>query len=76
MLSQLAGSYLVTDPKGELSQQTGQFFEDNGYGVFVIDCESEAGMTNSHHFNPFDYIETESDILSLCEILFKAASGA
>lgn len=32
MLSQLAGSYLVTDPKGELSQQSGQFFEDNGYG--------------------------------------------
>lgn len=75
MLSQLAGSYLVTDPKGELSQQTGQFFEDNGYGVFVIDCESEVGMTNSHHFNPFDYIETESDILSLCEILFKATKN-
>lgn len=75
MLSQLAGSYLVTDPKGELSQQTGQFFEDNGYGVFVIDCESEAGMMNSHHFNPFDYIETESDILSLCEILFKATKN-
>lgn len=75
ILSQLAGSYLVTDPKGELSQQTGQFFEDNGYGVFVIDCESEVGMTNSHHFNPFDYIETESDILSLCEILFKATKN-
>lgn len=75
MLSQLAGSYLVTDPKGELSQQTGQFFEDNGYGVFLIDCESEEGMMNSHHFNPFDYIETESDILSLCEILFKATKN-
>lgn len=75
ILSQLAGSFVVTDPKGELSQQTGQFMEDNGYGVFVIDCESEAGMTNSHHFNPFDYIETESDILSLCEILFKATKN-
>lgn len=75
MLSQLAGSFLVTDPKGELSQQSGQFFEDNGYGVFVIDVESEAGMTNSHHFNPFMYIETESDILSLCEILFKATKN-
>lgn len=72
ILSQLAGSFLVTDPKGELSQQSGQFFEDNGYGVFVIDVESETGMFNSHHFNPFRYLETESDILSLCEILFKA----
>lgn len=75
ILSQLAGSFLVTDPKGELSQQCGQFFEDNGYGVFVIDCESEEGMANSHHFNPFPYLETESDILSLCEILFKATKS-
>lgn len=71
-LAQLAGSYLVTDPKGELSQQTGQYMEDNGYGVFIIDCESETGMRNSHHFNPFKYIENESDILGLCEILFRA----
>jgi len=76
MLSQLSGSFLVTDPKGELSQQCGQFMEDNGYGVFVIDCESEAGMLNSHHFNPFNYLETESDILSLCEILFKATKDS
>ena len=75
ILSQLAGSFLVTDPKGELSQQSGQYFEDNGYGVFVIDVESEAGMVNSHHFNPFMYIETESDILSLCDILFKATKN-
>ena len=75
ILSQLAGSYLVTDPKGELFQQSGQFFEDNGYGVFVVDVESEAGMFNSHHFNPFMYLETESDILSLCEILFKATKN-
>lgn len=75
VLSQLSGSFIVTDPKGELSQQCGQFFEDNGYGVFVIDCESEAGMANSHHFNPFPYLETESDILSLSEIIFKATSG-
>ena len=50
--------------------------EDNGYGVFVIDCESEAGMMNSHHFNPFNYLENESDILGLCEILFKATKDA
>ncbi len=75
MLSQLSGSFLVTDPKGELSQQSGQFMEDNGYGVFIIDCESEAGMMNSHHFNPFPYLENESDILSLCEILFKATKN-
>lgn len=76
ILSQLAGSYLVTDPKGELSQQSGQFFEDNGYGVFIVNCESEKGMTNSHHFNPFIYLENESDLLTLAEILFKSTRPA
>lgn len=75
MLANLAGSFIVTDPKGELSQQTGQYMEDNGYGVFIIDCESETGMMNSHHFNPFRYIENESDVISLCQILFKATKN-
>lgn len=75
ILSQLAGNFLVTDPKGELSQQSGQYMEDNGYGVFIINCQSEEGMLNSHRFNPFKYIEYESDILGLCEILFKSTSN-
>lgn len=75
ILSQLAGNFLATDPKGELSQQTGQYMEDNGYGVFIINCQSEEGMRHSHRFNPFRYIECESDILGLCEILFKATTN-
>ena len=75
ILSQLAGNFLVTDPKGELSQQTGQYMEDNGYGVFVLNCQSEKGMRLGCRFNPFPYIETESDILGLCEILFKATTN-
>lgn len=74
ILSQLSGCFLVTDPKGELSQQCGQFFKDNGYGVFIINCESEEGMKNSNHFNPFPYIRNEEDILSLAQILFKATT--
>lgn len=74
ILSQLAGNFLVTDPKGELSQQTGQYMEDNDYGVFVLNCQSEQQMWDSHHFNPFRYITCESDILGLCEILFKATT--
>lgn len=75
ILSQLAGSFFVTDVKGELSQQTGQFMEDNGYGVFVLNIESEETMSLGCHFNPFRYIENESDILGLCEILFKATKN-
>lgn len=72
ILSQLSGNFLVTDPKGELSKQTGQFFKDNGYEVFVLNIESEESMENSVHFNPFRYLRNESDILSLTQILFKA----
>lgn len=75
ILSQLVGNFLVTDPKGELSQQTGQYMEDNGYGVFIINCQSEVAMGQGHRFNPFRYIEYESDILGLCEILFKATTN-
>ena len=72
ILSQLCGNFLVTDPKGELSKQTGQFFKDNGYEFLVLNIESEESMEHSIHFNPFRYLRNESDILSLTQILFKA----
>lgn len=75
VLSQLAGNFLVTDPKGELSRQSGQFFEDNGYEVLVLNIESEEAMANSIHFNPFRYLRNESDIMSLAQILFKATTN-
>lgn len=74
VLSQLAGNFLVTDPKLELSTETGQFMEDNGYEVMVLNIESEEAMANSIHFNPFRYLTNESSILSLSQILFKATT--
>ncbi len=74
MLSQLCGNFLVTDPKGELYKQTGQYFEDNGYEVMVMNVESEDGMPMSIHFNPFEYIRNESDIMSIAGILMKATT--
>lgn len=59
MLSQLCGNFLVTDPKGELYKQGGQYFEDNGYEVMVMNVESEEGMPMSIHFNPFAYARHE-----------------
>ena len=74
MLSQLCGNFLVTDPKGELYKQTGQYFEDNGYEVMVMNVESEEGMPMSIHFNPFEYIRNESDIMSIANILMKSTT--
>ena len=74
MLSQLCGNFLVTDPKGELYKQTGQYFEDNGYEVMVMNVESEDAMPMSLHFCPFPYIRNESDIMSIAGILMKATT--
>ena len=74
VLAQLAGCYVVTDPKGELYRQTGQYMEDNGYEVMVLNIESEEAMANSIRFNPFRYIRSEADVMSLAEILFKATT--
>ncbi len=74
ILSQLAGNYVVTDPKAELFHQTGQFFEDNGYEVMVLNIESEESMSNSIHFNPFRYIRNESEIMSIASILMKSTT--
>lgn len=74
LLSQLCGNFLVTDPKGELYKQSGQYFEDNGYEVMVMNVESEEGMPMSIHFNPFEYIRNESDLMSIAGILMKATT--
>ncbi len=74
LMSQLCGNFIVTDPKGELYRETGQFFEDNGYEVMVMNVESEEGMPMSIHFNPFEYIHNESGIMSIAAILMKATT--
>lgn len=74
VLSQLAGNYVVTDPKAELFHQTGQYFEDNGYEVMVLNVESQDSMKDSIHFNPFRYIRNESEIMSMAQILMKATT--
>ena len=72
LLSNLCGNFLVTDPKGELYKQTGQYFEDNGYDVMVMNVESEDSMPMSIRFNPFSYIRNQSDIMSIASILMKS----
>ena len=74
ILAMLCGNFVCTDPKGELYKQSGQYFEDNGYEVMVINVESEDAMPMSIHFNPFEYIRNESDIMSIAGILMKATT--
>ena len=65
-LLQQHSSYIITDPKGEMLQDTGQMFEKAGYNIKVLDLYN---MENSFKYNPFAYIEDEQDILVLIDNL-------
>lgn len=65
LLRQMTGSYIVTDPKGELERKEGRYLEERGYEVQVINMKNHAGMKRSARFNPFTYIRDDNDIQKL-----------
>jgi len=67
--SKFPGSYVFTDPKGELLQKNGAFLQSRGYKIKVLNLTTE-GMSESDCFNPFEYIKRESDIDKLITNLF------
>lgn len=64
-LLQLMGSYIVTDPKGELFRDTASFMKKMGYNVKFINILNETEMRKSFRFNPFKYIKSDVDVLKL-----------
>ena len=75
-LMQLNGTYIITDPKGELASSMGQFFEDRGYEVKVLNLINEAGMKKSVRYNPLKYIRTEQDVVSLATNIMQNTSSS
>lgn len=65
-LLQQHSNYIITDPKGEMLQDTGKMFEEAGYTIKVLDLYD---MKESFKYNPFAYIKKEEDILVLIENL-------
>lgn len=65
-LLQQHSSYIITDPKGEMLEDTGKMFEEHGYNIKVLDLYN---MEQSFKYNPFAYIESEEDILVLIDNL-------
>ena len=62
------GSYVVTDPKGELYDKTHEFMEENGYIVKTInykDCKDNYG------YNPIKHIKNDKDIDLLAETIIE-----
>lgn len=67
-IMQMWGSYVITDPKGELFRNTYQLLKDNGYEVRVLNL-IDISLSNS--YNPFAYMETETDVLEICSLFIK-----
>jgi len=61
-ISQMNSSLIITDPKSEILRSMGGMLERNGYDVKVINL---IDMDKSHHYNPFNYIRKEQDIVKL-----------
>lgn len=66
ILRQMNGSYIITDPKGELARKEGKYLEDRGYDVKVLNLLDIPGMRKSVRYNPFRYIRNDMDIIRLC----------
>lgn len=63
------GSYVISDPKGTLHKRLGRYLAKKGYKVIFIDFKHPE---KSSHFNCFDFIKSEQDILELTEMLINS----
>ena len=64
-------STICLDPKGEILRSTGKLLESKGVKVKVLDL---INMHNSHCYNPFVYLKSDTDVQKLVTNLFKATT--
>ena len=65
-------SFVVTDPKGSLINETGKMLQRYGYKIKVLNT---INFRKSMKYNPFAYIHREKDILKLVTCLIKNTQG-
>lgn len=71
-IMQMYGSYVVTDPKGELYRDTAKFLKQNGYKVRVLNL-LDIGLSNT--YNPFAYMTEEQDVINIADLFMKNSAG-
>lgn len=71
-IMQMIGSYVVTDPKGELYRDCAKFLRQNGYKIRVLNLIN-INMSNS--YNPFAYMTEEQDVLNVADLFMKNSAG-
>jgi type IV secretion system protein VirD4 len=65
-------SYVVTDPKGTILVEVGKMMVKGGYKIKVLNT---INFKKSMHYNPFQYIRNERDILKLVNTIIANTKG-
>lgn len=63
---QATGSYIVSDPKGNLYGKYKDYLEEHGYKVICIDFKNPE---KSCKYNPLAYMKTSQDIMAISHII-------
>lgn len=71
-IMQLHSSYVVTDPKGTMLGVTGDMLARHGYDIRVFNT---VDFAQSMRYNPLAYIQNESDILKVVNVLMENTKG-
>lgn len=71
-IMQMYGSYVVTDPKGELYRNTAKFLKANGYEIRVLNL---LNINLSNSYNPFAYMTEEQDVINVADLFMKNSAG-
>ena len=67
-----SGSYVISDPKGTLYLEYGEYLKNKGYRVCLLDFRN---INHSSRYNPLDYVKTDEDILKLATAMLGAVSS-
>ncbi len=71
-LLQMHSSYVLTDPKGTIVEEVGNAFVKEGYRIKIFNT---INFKKSMHYNPFEYLHSEKDILKLVTTLIANTKG-
>lgn len=69
---QMVGSYVFTDPKGELYRNMAKIFTEHGYKIRVLNLMN---IHFSNAYNPFAYMTEEQDVLNVADLFMKNSAG-
>ena len=69
---QMLGSYVFTDPKGEIYDKTAGFLKKNGYEIKLLNL---VNPTSSDSYNPLQHIKNEIDVDIIANTIVKGQNA-